>query len=65
MSEGKNPGVEHLTRLGQEAKITNVRIDEIIDQTKQALAEWSCLAKEYNVSQANLDLIGMMIGRNL
>jgi len=58
MGEGKNPTVEHLIKLGNEAKIPKARITEIIEQTKAALAEWESLAKEHGVSATNIKLIG-------
>ena len=58
MGEGRNPTVEHLVKLGNEAKIPKARITEIIEQTKVALAGWKTLAKNYGVSAANIKLIG-------
>lgn len=58
MGEGKNPTVEHLIKLGNEAKIPKARITKIIEQTKAALAGWESLAKEHGVSAANITLIG-------
>lgn len=58
MGEGKNPTVEHLVKLGNEAKIPKVRITETIEQTRAALARWEMLAKEHGVSAANIKLIG-------
>lgn len=58
MGEGKSPTVEHLIKLGNEAKIPKARITEIIEQTKAALARWESLAKEHGVSAANIKLIG-------
>jgi serine/threonine-protein kinase HipA len=62
MGESKNPGVEHLVRLGQEAKIDLARIHEIFKTIRQALGCWKKLAKDYNTSQANIDLIKKNIG---
>lgn len=58
MGEGKSPTVEHLIKLGNEAKIPKARITEIIEQTRAALAGWETLAKEHRVSAANIKLIG-------
>lgn len=58
MGEGRNPGTEHLRKLGVELNISHSRITDIIDQTKSALATWSEKAKEYGVSKTNIDLIG-------
>ena len=51
MGEGKHPTQEHLIKLGLEAKISKVRITNIIDQTRSALYSWSHLAKQYEVSE--------------
>jgi serine/threonine-protein kinase HipA len=64
VGEGRNPGVDHLVKLGQKAKIAKTRIAEIIDQTQTALANWEILAKEYGVSADNIRLIGKRINRN-
>lgn len=58
MGEGKNPSIEHLKKLGVEVNITHSRINEIIDQTKSALATWTAKAEEYGVSRTNIDIIG-------
>jgi len=63
MGEGINPGVEHLIKLGQEAKLSKARITKIINQTKAALANWKILAKEYGVSANNIRLIDKRINR--
>ncbi len=57
MGEGRNPGVEHLVKLGLEAKLAKSHITEIIDQTRAALSSWSSLAKQYGVSEVNVQLI--------
>lgn len=62
IGEGKNPTVDHLVKLGQEAKLSKTRIAQIIDQTKTALANWEILAKEFGVSADNIRLIGKCIG---
>ena len=64
MGEGKNPEVEHLIKLGQEAKIGRELISEIIDRTKQTLSQWQKLAKEYEGNQNNINLIGKLITGN-
>ena len=62
MGEGKNPSVEHLKRLGNEAKTSPSKINEIIEQTRHALGQWKTLAQKYGVSKANIKLIGGKIG---
>lgn len=58
MGEGRNPSVDHLIKLGHEAKLSKARITEIIDQTRTALVNWGVLAKECGVSAGNISLIG-------
>ncbi len=62
MGEGRNPGVEHLLKLGLEAKISKSRINEIIDQTRTALAAWPDLANTYGVSESKTRLIAKNFG---
>ncbi len=57
MGEGRNPGQDHLRKLGQEAKLGNERIEEIITQTQGALSKWEELAAKYGVSPASIALI--------
>ncbi len=61
MGEGGNPGSEHLIKLGVDAKIERAKIDRIIKQTHHALNQWRMLAKEYGVSQGNIELINNKI----
>jgi serine/threonine-protein kinase HipA len=61
MGEGRKPGVEHLVKLGESAKIAKARIREIIDQTHAALSHWPVLAGQYGVSQVNRQLIADFI----
>jgi serine/threonine-protein kinase HipA len=61
VGEGKNPSVEHLTKLGAEAQLPKANVKEIIDQTKSALSGWSKLAKKYGVSAASIKLISGQI----
>ncbi|MBL4619847.1 MAG: type II toxin-antitoxin system HipA family toxin [Marinicaulis sp.] len=64
MGEGKNPGMEHLGKLGREAKIEENRVSEIIEQTRAALSKWEMLAKKYGVSKANIKLISQKLAGN-
>lgn len=61
MGEGRNPKVEDLIKLGEEAKITKALIFKIIEQTQASLAKWPELAKCYGVSPTNINLIGKKI----
>ena len=56
MGEGRNPSVDHLIKLGHEAKLSKARIAEIIDKTQTALASWKVLASEYGISANNIRL---------
>ena len=62
MGEGKNPTIDHLIKLGYEAKLSKARINEIIGKTKSALSDWEVLANEHGVSADNIVLIGKYIG---
>lgn len=64
MGEGRNPGQEHLRKLGQEAGLSNERIDEIIDHTRGALSKWEELAAQYGVSPSSIGLIKSKIQVN-
>ena len=57
LGEGKNPGIEHLTKLGEKAKINKKSVSEIILQTRESLSQWENLAKDYGVSKAKTDEI--------
>lgn len=63
MGEGRNPSVDHLIKLGHKAKLSKVRIAEIIDKTQSALASWEDLASDYGVSVNNIRLISKNINR--
>ena len=64
LGEGRNPGIEHLTKLGLEAKIPMTQIKGILAQTQMALKKWRPLAKEYGVHKPTIDLIEKVIGRH-
>lgn len=57
MGEGRNPGTEHLIRLGLEANLPRSRIDDILEQVKSALSQWRKLAKEHGIAQSDIDWI--------
>ena len=57
MGEGKAPGKEHLRALGRHSEIKKQTVDEVIEQTQDALAGWSKLAKGYGVAASNVRLI--------
>ena len=64
MGEGRNPGLDHLRKLGQETKLGNERIEEIITQTQNALSKWEALAAQYGVSSSNIKIIHSKIQKN-
>jgi serine/threonine-protein kinase HipA len=57
MGEGKNPGIEHLERLGLKAKLSKKSIRSIISQTREAISGWNSLADHYGVTQSSRILI--------
>ena len=57
MGEGKSPGIEHLVKLGEGAKISRTTIDQIIEKAKSALNQWGRLAKGYDVSRTNIAIV--------
>tara|TARA_B100001989_G_C24549995_1_gene473689 strand:- start:165 stop:1406 length:1242 start_codon:yes stop_codon:yes gene_type:complete len=65
MGEGRNPGTDHLLKLAEEAKIKEDRATKIIKTTKDRLAKWPTLAKQYGVSNTNIKLIQDKISQAL
>ncbi len=63
MGEGKNPSTQNLIKLGLEAKLSKNLIHEIIEQTRQALASWKALSKDYNITKTNTELIGRYLNK--
>lgn len=61
LGEGKNPTRDHLVKLGLDAKLNQIKINAIIEQTTNALGRWRSLANEYGVTQVNIDLIAKNI----
>ena len=57
MGEGRNITIEHLVKLGLEAKISKELIDQIIAKTAESLSKWIRLSKDYGVSKSNIELI--------
>lgn len=57
MGEGKNPGAEHLVKLGADARLPKKTVQDIIAQTQDALGGWRHLAKMHGVRGANINLI--------
>lgn len=57
MGEGRNPQIEHLIKLGQEAKLPTSTIEDAIEKTQTALGAWTRLAEKHGVMRANIDLV--------
>jgi serine/threonine-protein kinase HipA len=57
MGEGQSPTTDHLVRLGTVANLSQKKINEIIERTKEALSQWESLAKQFGVLSANIKLI--------
>jgi serine/threonine-protein kinase HipA len=49
LGEGKNPSVDHLQALGKQAGLAKGRVQEIVEQTLDALSQWRQLAGQYGV----------------
>ena len=64
MGEGRNPGQDHLRKLGQEAGLSNDRIEQILNQTRSALSKWEELAAQYGVSASSIALIKSKIQKD-
>lgn len=57
MGEGRNISIRHLTKLGLEAKLSKEFVENVIEQTRSALAKWMRLSKEFEISKSNRELI--------
>ena len=57
MGEGRAPGIEHLARLGEVAKIDPKTVRDVVTQTGDALGHWHALADEHGVQKDSIDLI--------
>lgn len=63
MGEGKSPGIEDLRALGRHLEISDTRVKEIFDQTRDSLGRWGKLAKAHGVKMATYDLVHTQINR--
>lgn len=57
LGEGKNITREHLLKLGLEAKLSKVFVENVIEQTQTALSDWTNLSKDFGVSKASIEII--------
>lgn len=64
MGEGRKPEEKQLVKLGLGTGLSKEIVDEAIAKTKSALAMWDRLAKEFGVSQSNINLIGKRLKGN-
>ncbi len=65
MGEGKSPGIDHLQALGRRAEISDAKVEEILERTRDSLGWWSELAKVHGVRTATHDLVHTQINRFL
>lgn len=65
MGEGKNPTIKHLEKLGMEARFSKGFINEVVEQTIQALGQWKTLSSEMGVTNANIKGIATSLKRRL
>jgi len=63
MGEGRNPTADHLRRLGETAALKKTLVNEIIDQTREAVSDWSELAAAHGVTTTSSKLIGERLAR--
>lgn len=61
MGEGRAPGPEHLRELGKVAGLRKNQVNEILDQTRNALESWVNLAEASGVSNSNVQLVAKRI----
>lgn len=60
--EVRHISTEHLVRLGKHANLPELRIREILDQTRSALSQWSSLAPQWGVKPEMTHLISQKLG---
>ena len=57
LGEGRNITTKHLRKLGLEAKLPKGLVEDIIEQTHDALSKWIILSKNFEISKAKRELI--------
>lgn len=62
IGEAKKPAANHLMQLANLTDLTPKQAQQIIDQTRSALAKWESLAKNFAVSKANISRVKERIG---
>ena len=63
MGEGKNPTIKQLIELGLEVKLAAKFINEVIEQTRDALGRWQSLARDYNVEKRNIEFVSGILNK--
>lgn len=63
VGEGRNISIKHLTKLGLEAKLSKEFVENVIEQTRSALAKWISLSKDFGISKSNIELIQKAISK--
>jgi len=54
MGEGKSPGVDHLTRLGEDSGVQRSILTQMIQQTREAVSTWRELAGAHGVRRTTI-----------
>lgn len=57
LGEGENLDIDLLVRLGEEASLGIIRIQEVIEQTTAALSGWKKLAKQFHLKTSTINHI--------
>lgn len=57
MGEGSHPTISQLIKLGQVANLSKGLINNIIEQTRDAISQWDALSGTYGVSKSNQQFI--------
>ncbi len=63
--EGRSPGLDQVKALGLEIGLKPQKIQDIIDQSAEAVRYWESYADELNISQESMNSIRIKINENL
>ncbi len=63
--EGRSPGLDQVKALGFEIGLKPQKIQDIIDQSAEAVRNWESYADELNISQESMNSIRIKINENL
>lgn len=61
MQEGKNPGIPQLMKLADSAALSSERARQVITEVREAISNWTLIAKEAQVSLDSLQMINKTI----